>query len=104
LCIQCLSSLNRVIKLPESICVCADGFYANSNNTCVPCPSGCGICSSATNCSACVALSVPAGNGVCNCPNQTYFATTDGARYCNSCGDFCQTCVDQTTSFLHQNR
>lgn len=97
LCIQCLSSLNRVIKLPESICVCADGYYANSNNTCVPCPSGCAICTSATNCTACVALAVPTGTGSCNCPGTTYFATTDGARYCNACGSYCQTCVDAVT-------
>ena len=97
LCIQCQASLNRIIKLPESICVCTDGFYANSNNTCVACPTGCGICSSATNCTACVALATPNGNGSCSCPSQTYFAVSDGARYCAACSQYCQTCVDATT-------
>ncbi len=98
LCIQCLSSKNRVIKLPESICVCADGYYADANNTCVPCKTGCGICSSATNCTACVALAVPNGNGACTCPNQTYFAVSpDGVRYCAACGYKCQNCADSVT-------
>ena len=32
LCVQCLASKNRVLQLPESVCVCKDGYYADSNN------------------------------------------------------------------------
>lgn len=98
LCVQCLASKNRIIKLPESICVCMDGFYANANNECVPCGNGCGICSSATNCTACVTLATASGNGVCACPQKTYFTvSTDGARYCAACGPYCNVCVDAST-------
>jgi len=98
LCVQCLASKNRIIKLPESICVCMDGFYADSKNNCVPCPSGCGICSSATNCTSCVTLATPSANGQCNCPAQTYFTvSSDGVRYCAACGPYCTTCVDANT-------
>ena len=98
LCIKCLSSQNRVIKLPESICVCMDGYYPNSNNTCVPCTAGCGICSSATVCSSCVALASPIGNGGCSCPAKTYFTVSpDMVRYCAPCGPNCVSCVDANT-------
>ena len=98
LCVQCLASRNRIIKLPESICVCMEGFYADSRNNCVPCPAGCGICSSATNCTSCVTLATPAANGQCNCPAQTYFTvSSDGVRYCAACGPYCTTCVDAST-------
>jgi hypothetical protein len=98
LCVQCLASRNRIIKLPESICVCMDGYYADANNTCVPCASGCGTCRSATNCTSCVAMATPGNNGACTCPNQTYFAVSpDGVRYCAACGFKCLRCVDETT-------
>jgi hypothetical protein len=98
LCIQCLASKNRIIKLPESICVCMDGYYADSKNNCVACPSGCGICSSASNCSSCVTLATPSYNGQCACPAQTYFTvSSDGVRYCAACGPYCTNCVDANT-------
>lgn len=98
LCVQCLASKNRIIKLPESICVCMDGYYADSKNNCVPCSSGCGICSSATNCTSCVTLATPAAAGSCTCPTQTYFTvSSDGVRYCAACGPYCTTCVDANT-------
>ena len=90
LCIKCLASKNRVIKLPESICVCMDGYYPDANNTCVPCKSGCGICKSATNCTSCVALSTPLNDGSCTCPDKTFFKVSlDGVRYCAACGANC---------------
>jgi hypothetical protein len=98
LCIRCLSSRFRVIKLPEAICVCMDGYYADANNTCVPCKSGCGLCKSATNCTACVALALGSNDGSCACPNATYFTvSTDGVRYCAACGANCLQCLDATT-------
>lgn len=98
LCVQCLASKNRIIKQPESICVCMDGYYADSKNNCVACGSGCATCTSATNCTMCVALASPAGNGVCTCPAQTFFAiSADGVRYCGACGPYCTTCVDGNT-------
>lgn len=98
LCIKCLASKFRVLKLPESTCVCFDGYYADANNTCVPCAKGCGLCTSATACSSCVALATPNGDGSCACPAQTYFAVSgDGVRYCAACGYKCQTCVDAQT-------
>lgn len=98
LCIKCLASKNRVIKLPESICICMAGYYADANNTCVPCQTGCGICSSATNCSSCVALSTSNNDGSCACPSQTYFkVSTEGVRYCAACGPNCISCVDVNT-------
>lgn len=98
LCIKCLSSKNRVIKLPESICVCADGYYADTNNTCQPCKSGCGICKSATNCSSCVALAINNFDGSCSCPNSTFFTVSaDGVRYCAACGPNCRVCSDANT-------
>ena len=98
LCIKCLASKKRVIKLPESICVCQDGYYPDSNNTCVQCKSGCGICRTATNCTTCVAMATPNADGSCSCPAKTYFAVSaDGVRYCASCGANCQTCVDAIT-------
>lgn len=98
LCIKCLASKNRVIKLPESICVCMDGYYPDTNNTCQPCKTGCGICRSATNCTSCVALATPNNDGSCSCPNNTYFTiSADGVRYCAACGPNCRVCSDANT-------
>lgn len=98
LCVQCLASKNRVIKLPESICVCKDGYYPNANNDCVACSQGCGICTSATKCTSCVTLATPNNDGTCTCPATTYFAiSTDGVRYCAACGPYCKVCVNSTT-------
>ena len=100
LCVQCLSARNRIIKLPESICVCMDGFYPDLNNTCVPCSSGCLICRSATVCTSCVALATPstAIAGQCACPDRTFFLVSpSGTRYCANCGPNCLSCTNETS-------
>lgn len=89
-CIQCLSSTNRVLAIPSYACVCADGFY-QSNGVCVPCSSGCATCSSATVCTNCVAYSSPSNNGTCACPSSYYFEVTP-LRYCNRCNTYCLSC------------
>ena len=87
LCIKCLASKKRMIKLPESICICMDGYYPDVNNDCTPCKSGCAKCSAEKNCTSCVALSTNNGDGSCSCPDQTYFTVSaDGVRYCAACG------------------
>ena len=97
-CIKCLASKFRFLKLPDNYCACMDGYYADDNNTCVPCKPGCGACSSASNCSSCVALSTPNNDGSCACPDKTYFTvSTDGVRYCAACGPNCITCVNENT-------
>ena len=90
LCVQCLASKNRVLQLPESVCVCKDGYYADSSNNCVACSSGCGKCTSATNCLSCVPLATSNNDGTCSCPATTYFTiSNDGVRYCASCSIHC---------------
>lgn len=71
-CIQCLSSTNRILAIPSYACICADGFYQN-NGVCVPCSSGCTTCSSATVCTSCAAYASPNNNGTCSCPSSYYF-------------------------------
>lgn len=98
LCVQCLASKNRIIQLPESICRCMDGYYEDATKNCVPCTTGCGVCKSATNCTACVALATPNGNGACSCPSRTYFTISpDGVRYCSACGLYCAVCLNSST-------
>ena len=104
ICIKCLSSRKRVLKLPESVCLCQDGYYADANNTCVPCKPGCGVCSSATNCTSCVVLAIPATDGSCNCPEKSYFSVSpNGVRYCDSCGPNCLKCSDSITCLTCMN-
>ncbi len=97
-CTQCRSSLNRVIKLPEYICICDNGFYEDVNGTCQPCGSGCSKCTSATNCLSCVIQSTPNNNGNCTCAAGTLFTITNtGVRYCKECIANCNICNNSLT-------
>lgn len=100
LCVQCQANSNRVINLQSHVCVCANGYYADSNNVCQPCASGCAICTSLTNCTSCVATATPSSSvqGACNCPSTTYFTTSpSGVNYCSSCISYCSGCNNAVT-------
>ena len=98
LCIQCQANANRVIKLPEHICVCADGFYEAADGTCKPCNDGCAECSSPTKCDSCVAQATNNGDGTCRCAAGTFFqVSTNGVRYCSQCIQYCDRCSNGLT-------
>lgn len=93
LCIQCNDALHRVIKLPEHICVCKEGYYQNGNNVCVPCKEGCQKCRSATQCDSCVVSAISNNDGSCRCPTGSNFEmTSTGVRYCKTCKENCVVC------------
>ena len=98
LCIQCQANVNRVIKLPEHICVCADGFFEAADGTCKPCADGCSKCSSATKCDACVPQATNNGDGTCKCASGTFFGVaSNGVRYCQQCTQECEKCGNGLT-------
>ena len=98
LCVQCQASKFRVIDLRSHVCVCQPGYYQDSTNNCQPCGSGCATCSSATNCTSCVATATPTnGTGRCACPIRTFYTTLDGVGFCSSCPNFCNTCSSSVT-------
>lgn len=91
--------MNRVLKLPESICVCQDGYYEDpKTKTCAPCANGCAQCSSTTQCINCVAGATSNNNGSCTCASGTFFGiSTNDVRYCQKCIQYCDTCNDALT-------
>jgi hypothetical protein len=90
-CIQCIAATQRVLVLPQQTCDCRDGFYDN-NGICTSCQSGCATCSSAANCTQCVASANTNNNGSCRCPDGFFFAVTP-VRYCRRCPNYTLTCL-----------
>lgn len=96
MCLKCDSTLNRVIKLPEHICNCVDGFYEDpTSKTCRACSSGCAKCSSPTQCNTCVAQANGNLNGQCTCETGTFFTiSNNGVRFCQKCIRYCDKCAN----------
>jgi hypothetical protein len=95
LCIKCQSNAKRILKTPEHICICQDGFYEAQDGTCKPCGDGCAKCSSASKCDICVPQANLNTNGTCKCANALFYgAATNGLMVCQSCSKYCVKCED----------
>lgn len=101
ICIQCDIASNRIIDLNTNKCVCKNGFFDDGKKNCLPCASGCQICSSYSNCTSCATLATYVGDGTCRCPSGTFFTiSSDGVRMCTNCGPLCQQCIDADNCLL----
>ena len=97
ICVQCVAGLNRVLNPQTGQCLCANGFFPQ-NGKCVPCGSGCILCTSLAVCSACATLAIPQTDGTCTCPPTTYLSTnTDTIAYCQNCAALCLVCTDSSS-------
>jgi hypothetical protein len=96
LCTSCIKSSNRILKLPEHVCMCMDGFFENTEGECERCESGCAKCNSKSNCQMCVKLASNNNNGTCSCPNGTFFKLNidTNVGFCQGCLTTCETCSD----------
>ena len=99
-CIKCIAATQRTLVLPQQKCECKDGYYDN-NGICTTCGSGCAKCSSATNCTQCVASSNTNNNGTCKCPDGFFF-TISPIRYCKRCANYTLTCSSLTQALTCQ--
>jgi hypothetical protein len=75
-------------------CLCADGFYENSSNLCVACPSKCTTCSDENTCILCATGTgrVSSSPPTCDC-NPGFFDEGNNDVNCALCDHACDTCL-----------
>jgi hypothetical protein len=112
LCITCTASATCTVcagnaTLSGGSCACSNGFYRNGS-VCLPCPSGCAICSSPTACTSCLNNRNTSGlytrsgiNGNCACLPGLFDVST--SPVCSLCSPSCATCAINSTNCLSCN-
>ena len=91
-CLTCKPTDNRVLNPQTSRCIPKIGYYENLTSVCPQCPTGCSLCSSSTNCQACLSGYYFYIDQLCynNCPARYY--NDDSSQTCKICSYDCYTC------------
>ncbi|CAG9329958.1 unnamed protein product [Blepharisma stoltei] len=106
---ECSCKKANQIYNQNNICVCAPGYYEDTNGICQPCNTGCETCTSPSQCITCFDknLTIANADGSCSCKTNelTYNTTThtcDCPRgeypdlvsgLCDPCQDSCAWCI-----------
>mmetsp|Transcript_26542 Transcript_26542/g.26193 ORF Transcript_26542/g.26193 Transcript_26542/m.26193 type:complete len:490 (-) Transcript_26542:34-1503(-) len=122
ICTQCYDSDNSILTNgtcsckkanqiydENNVCVCAPGYYQDSNGICQPCNIGCETCTSPSQCLTCFDknLTIANADGSCSCKTNelTYNTTThtcdcplgeypdQKTGLCDPCQDSCAWCI-----------
>ncbi|CAG9329957.1 unnamed protein product [Blepharisma stoltei] len=122
ICTQCYDPTNSVLTNGEcscikanqiysqnNICVCAPGYYEDTNGICQPCNTGCQTCTSPSQCITCFdkTFTIVNADGSCSCKTNelTYNTTThtcdcprgeypdSKTALCDPCQDSCALCI-----------
>ncbi|CAD8077820.1 unnamed protein product [Paramecium sonneborni] len=92
---KCTSCINTNLTPINNLCVCPDGYYADTSLNCQPCIHPCTKCETNGNhclqCASTFEMSTTTPN-TCVCPTNKYLVVTNTPTDCQLCTQPCETC------------
>ncbi len=84
-CLSCNTTDFRILSTTKR-CLAQDGYFDNSSQICVKCPTLCSKCNSLTVCTSCI-------GGQFLRPNNQCYGTCENGYYADNITNLCVTCV-----------